>query len=146
MGEISWLPLWLRHDFMQNGLLAVVLIAPALAMLGTAVVNNRLAFFSDALGHSAYTGVALGVLLAGWGPQAGLFGFSLLFALLVIAVKNRSRLSPDTVIGIFSSTAIALGLVLMSRGGGFNRFSTYLIGDLLSVGKADLWGLAVLLA
>ena len=52
-----------RFAFMKNALLALLLIAPLLGLLGTMAVNNRMAYFSDALGHSALTGIAIGVLL-----------------------------------------------------------------------------------
>ena len=52
-----------QHIFMKNALLAVLLITPILGILGTMVINNKMAFFSDALGHSALTGIAIGVIL-----------------------------------------------------------------------------------
>ena len=53
---------WADYKFMKNALLAIIIIAPLMGILGTMAVNNKMAFFSDALGHSALTGVALGVL------------------------------------------------------------------------------------
>ena len=75
-------------------------------------------------------------------PLVSLSVFSVLFALLITYIKNRSSASTDTIIGVFSSTAIAAGLMIMSRGGGFNKFSSYLIGDILSVAPEDLAALA----
>ena len=54
---------WLQYDFMKNAFLAVLIMTPLFGMLGTLIVNNRMAFFSDALGHSALTGMGIGVIL-----------------------------------------------------------------------------------
>ncbi|MCM1567640.1 MAG: metal ABC transporter permease [Dehalobacter sp. 4CP] len=139
------LPLaWLEYDFMKNALLAVLLVTPILGILGTMIVNNRMAFFSDALGHSALTGVAAGVVLGIQSPFWALLVFSVLFAVAVISVKNANTASTDTIIGVFSSTAVALGIVLLSRNGGFSKYSVYLIGDLLSITPSELGILALI--
>lgn len=129
---------WVEHTFMKNAFLAVLLVTPLFGILSTMVVSNRMAFFSDSLGHGAFTGIALGAILGMGSPLASLIIFSLVFALLITYIKNNSRTSADTVIGVFSSTAVAVGLMLMSRGGGFNKFSSYLIGDILSITPEDL--------
>ncbi len=139
------LPLaWLEYDFMKNALLAVVLVTPILGILGTMIVNNRMAFFSDALGHSALTGIAAGVVLGIQSPFWALLIFSVLFAVAVISVKNANTASTDTIIGVFSSTAVALGIVILSRNGGFSKYSGYLIGDLLSITPSELGILALI--
>ena len=134
---------WMDHIFMKNAFLAVLLVTPLFGLLSTMVVSNRMAFFSDSLGHGAFTGIAIGVLLGAVSPLASLVIFSILFSFLITWIKSRSSASTDTIIGVFSSTAIALGLMLMSYGGGFNKFSSYLIGDLLSIVPEDLAALAV---
>lgn len=135
---------WASHLFMKNALLAVLLITPVFGLMGTMIVNNRMAFFSDAIGHSALTGIAIGVLLGIHNPLWAMVLFSVLFAFAITYVKSIIKISSDTVIGVFSSTAIAAGIVILSRGGGFNKYSTYLIGDLLSIYPREL-GLLVLL-
>lgn len=134
---------WLDHIFMKNAFLAILLVTPLFGLLSTMVVSNRMAFFSDSLGHGAFTGLAVGVLLGGIEPLLSLIVFSILFSLLITYIKSKSTASTDTIIGVFSSTAIALGLMLMSHGGGFNKFSAYLIGDLLSITPAELGALGV---
>lgn len=133
---------WLDHNFMKNALLAVLLVTPLFGLLSTMVVSSRMVFFSDSLGHGAFTGIALGAILGLVSPLVSLGAFSVLFALFIMYIKNRSRASTDTVIGVFSSTAIAAGLMIMSQGGGFHKFSSYLIGDILSVAPEDLAALA----
>ena len=131
---------------MRNALFAVILVTPLFGLLSTMVVSNRMAFFSDSLGHGAFTGIAIGALLGVGSEIFGLLGFSIIFALLITYIKNKSHAGADTVIGVFSSTAIALGLMLMSAGGQFNKFSRFLIGDLLSITRADLVSLAAVFA
>ena len=129
---------WLDYNFMKNAFLAVLMITPLFGILSTMVVSNRMAFFSDSLGHGAFTGLAIGSLVGIFSPLVSLVGFSILFALLITYIKNNSSASTDTIIGVFSSTGIAAGLMMMSYGGGFNKYSSYLIGDILSITPDDL--------
>ena len=131
------------YQFMINAFIAILLVTPLFGLLSTMVVSNRMAFFSDSLGHGAFTGIAIGVLLGSSSPLISLVLFSIAFALLITYIKNRSRVGADTVIGVFSSTAIAVGLMIMSSGGSFNKFSSYLIGDLLSITVDDLIALSI---
>lgn len=137
---------WAHHLFMKNALLGVLLVTPIFGLLGTMVVNNRMAFFSDALGHSALTGIAIGVLVGFGSPMWSMSLFSLVLSAAILAVKRANASSTDTIIGVFSSTAVALGIVLLSRNGGFARYSAFLIGDLLSISASDLLMLVIALA
>ena len=129
---------WADYKFMKNALLAVIIIAPLMGILGTMAVNNKMAFFSDALGHSALTGIALGVLLGIDNEIISLIAFGVFSALIITRVKNKGSSSSDTVISVFSSTAIALGLLVLSYGGGFSKYSAYLVGDILSVSQSEI--------
>lgn len=137
---------WMQYHFMQNALWGVILVCPLFGLMGTMVVNNRMAFFSDALGHSALTGIGLGVLLGMRDPLAAMIAFSVLLALGISLIKQSARSSPDTIIGVFSSTAVALGVVILSRGGGFARYANFLIGDLLSIQQREILLLLAVLA
>lgn len=130
---------WADYDFMKNALLAILLITPLFGLLGTMIVSNKMAFFSDALGHGAFTGIAIGSVIGLVSPIFAAVAFSIVFALIITVIKNKSRASTDTIIGVFSSIAIALGLVLMSLGGSFNKYSSYLIGDLLSITPSEIF-------
>ena len=132
---------WLSFDFMKNAFLAILLITPLFGLLSTMVVSNRMAFFSDSLGHGAFTGLAIGAIAGLLSPMSSLVAFSIVFALLITWIKNYSSASTDTIIGVFSSTGIAVGLMIMSYGGGFNKFSGYLIGDVLSITPAEIGAL-----
>ena len=129
---------WAHYTFMKNALLGVLLVTPMFGLLGTMVVNNKMAFFSDALGHSALTGIAIGVILGIKNPIWSMLAFSLILAVVIIKVKNVNTSSTDTIIGVFSSTAVALGVVILSFRGGFTKYSVYLIGDLLSITPVNL--------
>ena len=132
---------WLSFDFMKNAFLAILLITPLFGLLSTMVVSNRMAFFSDSLGHGAFTGLAIGAIAGLLSPMSSLVAFSIVFALLITWIKNYSSASTDTIIGVFSSTGIAVGLMIMSYGGGFNKFSGYLIGDVLSITPGEIGAL-----
>ena len=132
--------------FMKNALLAVLVISPLFGLLSTMVVTNRMSFFSDALGHSAFTGIAIGTLCGLGDPMWGAILFAAAFALLFTYVRRHTNLASDTVIGVFSSTAVALGIFIATLGGGsFTKFNALLIGDILSVEPAKIGLLAVLL-
>lgn len=136
---------FLDYNFMKNAFIAVLLITPLFGMLGTMAVNNKMAFFSDALGHSAMTGIALGVILGIDNELISMIAFGVILALAITKVKSANVASSDTVISVFSSTAMAFGLVILSIGGGFSKYSQYLIGDILSITPTELLYLAVTL-
>ena len=136
----------LRWDFMKNALLALLLMAPLFGLLSTMIVTGRMSFFSDALGHSAFTGIALGCIFGMTMPIYAAVIFSVLFALLFSFVRSRSNQAADTLIGVFSSSAVALGIFVATLGGGsFTKYNQYLIGDILSVTPAEIGLLAAVL-
>ena len=137
----------LRWDFMKNALLALLLMAPLFGLLSTMIVTGRMSFFSDALGHSAFTGIAIGSIFGLAAPIWAAVGFSIAFALLFSWVRNRSNQAADTLIGVFSSCAVALGIFIATLGGGsFTKYNKFLIGDILSVTPVEIGMLALVLA
>lgn len=136
----------LRWDFMKNALLAILLMAPLFGILSTMVVTGRMSFFSDALGHSAFTGIAIGSICGLSAPIWAAVLFSVIFALLFSFVRNRSNQAADTLIGVFSSTAVALGIFIATLdGGSFTKFNKYLIGDILSITPTEIGLLGLVL-
>lgn len=132
--------------FMKNALLAVLVISPLFGLLSTMVVESRMSFFSDALGHSAFTGIAIGALCGLADPMWSAVTLSLAFALLFTYVRRNSGIASDTVIGVFSSTAVALGIFIATLdGGSFTKFNSLLIGDILSVEPGKIALLACIL-
>ena len=137
---------WLTLSFMKNALLAVLVVTPLFGILSTMVVQSRMSFFSDALGHSAFTGMAIGALCGLADPLWCAVLFAIAFALLFSFVRRRTHMSSDTVIGVFSSTAVALGIFISTIGGrSFTKFNALLIGDILSVEPSKIGLLAVIL-
>lgn len=99
---------FMQYAFMKNALLAIILVTPVFAILGTTIVNNKMAFFSDALGHSALTGIAIGMLLGITNINISMILFAIVFALILNFVKNKTNYGADTIISVFSSIAIAI--------------------------------------
>lgn len=129
---------WLSHTFMKNAFIAIIIITPLFGLLSTMVVSNKMSFFADSLGHGAFTGIAVGILLGGIDPMWGATLFSICFAIAITIIKNKGTSSTDTIIGVFSSTSISLGLVLMSFSSSLSKFSSYLVGDLLSISQNQI--------
>ena len=137
---------FLSMNFMKNALLAVIVMAPLFGLLSTMIVTGKMSFFYDALGHSGFTGIAIGVLCGAALPIWWAVGLAVAFALLFSFVRSRSSQSADTIIGVFSSTAVALGIFIATMGGGsFTKFNKYLIGDILSVTPGEIGALALVL-
>lgn len=148
-----WYGLWdalpfemLHWDFMKNALLAVLLMAPLFGLCSTMIVTGRMSFFSDALGHSAFTGIAIGCICGVAAPTWVAVVFAVGFAALFSYVRSRSNQAADTIIGVFSSTAVALGIFIATLGGGsFTKYNRYLIGDVLSITPEQIGLLALVL-
>ena len=143
----DWLPIEMLHwDFMKNAFLAILLMAPLFGLMSTMIVTGRMRFFSDALGHSAFTGIAIGCICGAAAPTWVAVLFSVAFALLFSYVRSRSNQAADTLIGVFSSAAVALGIFIATMGGGsFTKYNKYLIGDILSVTPGEIGMLALTL-
>ncbi len=145
------------YPFLVRGFLCVMLLAPLLGGISHLVVARRMAFFSAALGQAAITGVCVGLLLGEPlnAPYGGMFGFCLLSTLAMVYAKRRSKLPPDTLIGVFLALTLGLGLCLLvavTRQFNVHQVEAILFGSLLTVTDADLVllviaaiGLAVLL-
>jgi len=139
-GICDFLPVeMLRWDFMKNAMLAILVMAPLFGLLSTMIVTGRMSFFSDALGHSAFTGIAIGSICGIAAPIWAAVIFSVVFALLFSYVRSRSNQTADTLIGVFSSAAVALGIFTATLdGGSFTKYNKYLIGDILSVTPGEI--------
>lgn len=142
------LPIEMLHwDFMKNALLAILLMAPLFGLMSTMIVTGKMSFFSDALGHSAFTGIAIGSICGMAFPIWGAVAFSIAFALLFSYVRTRSNQAADTLIGVFSSAAVALGIFIATlNGNSFTKYNKYLIGDILSITPTEIGALALVFA
>lgn len=133
----------MKYEFMRNALMAILFIGPLFGIMGTMIVSRKMAFFSDALGHSALTGIAIGVVFGLGDTTLSMILFAVVFALLLNRISRRALASNDTVISVFSSASMALGLAILSKGGNFSKYSALLVGDVLSITGQELFYLAI---
>jgi zinc transport system permease protein len=131
------------YAFVVNGFLCALIIGPLLGGIGTMVVAKRMAFFSQAVGHAALTGVAIGVIIGEsyTAPYVSMFSFCILFALLLNFSKNHTRMSSDTLIGVFLSISLAIGataLLWVSARVNTHILDTVMFGSILTVNDTDM--------
>jgi len=129
----------LAYGFMQRALLAGILVGILCGVLGFFVVLKRLSFIGVGISHSALGGVAIGVLL-GIDPLVAAALFSTAVAWAIGWLSRKGRLHEDTAIGILFSSAMALGVALMSLSNAYQiDLFGYLFGNILAVSPRDLW-------
>lgn len=134
------------YEFMRRAFVAILLISPLFGGVGTMIVQKRMAYFSDALGHSALTGIAVGVICGIGNTTISMVIFAVCFALLLNAISRKGLSSTDTLISVFASCATAIGLAILSRGGNFSNYSALLVGDILAITWIEIVELIVLFA
>ena len=138
-----------QYDFMRYALISGLLLGPTCALLGVFVNLRGMAFFSDALAHSAITGVALGIMIdaaTGWqlAPTIYVLIFSCLLALGMGWLSQRTPLSRDTITAFTFTGSVALGVVLISMLGKHRMLEGLLFGSIYANGPADIARQAVL--
>lgn len=131
------------YEFVVNGFLCALVVGPLLGGIGTMVVIKRMAFFSQAIGNAALTGVAIGVMIGEsyTAPYVSMFSFCILFALLLNFSKNRTKMSSDTLIGVFLSISLAIGattLLWVSAKVNTHILDTVMFGSILTVNDTDM--------
>jgi zinc transport system permease protein len=131
------------YAFVVNGFLCALVVGPLLGGIGTMVVAKRMAFFSQAVGNAALTGVAIGVILGEsyTAPYVSMFSFCLLFGLFLNFSKNRTKMSSDTLIGVFLSISLAIGataLLWVSAKVNTHILDTVMFGSILTVNDTDI--------
>lgn len=143
MASDGWLPIAMSYTFVVNALLCALVIGPLLGCVGTLVVARRMAFFSQAIGNAALTGVAIGVLIGEsyTAPYVSMFSFCIFFAVLLNYTKGRTRMSSDTLIGVFLSISLALGaslILFVSARVNTHILESVLFGSILTVNDTDM--------
>jgi ABC-type Mn2+/Zn2+ transport system permease subunit len=141
----------LRYDFMRYALISGLLLGPTCALLGVFVNLRGMAFFSDALAHSALTGVALGFMIdaaTGWklDPTIYVLIFSCLLALGMGWLSQRTPLARDTITAFTFTGSVALGVILISMLGKHRMLEGLLFGSIYANGPADITRQAILAA
>ncbi|AKR56883.1 zinc ABC transporter permease [Devosia sp. H5989] len=143
LANLNILPTAFYFEFVSNAVIAALIIGPLLGVLGTMVVVKRMAFFSQAVGNAALTGVSIGVLLGEsyTAPYVSMFGFCLLFGVILKYTQQRTSLSNDVLIGVFLSISLALGsslLLFVSARMNTHILEAILFGSILTVSHTDL--------
>jgi zinc transport system permease protein len=131
------------YAFVVNGFLCAIVVGPLLGGIGTMVVAKRMAFFSQAVGNAALTGVAIGVILGEsyTAPYVSMFSFCLLFGMFLNFARNRTKMSSDTLIGVFLSISLAIGataLLWVSAKVNTHILDTVMFGSILTVNDTDI--------
>jgi zinc transport system permease protein len=131
------------YAFVVNGFLCSLVVGPLLGGMGTMVVAKRMAFFSQAVGNAALTGVAIGVIIGEsyTAPYVSMFSFCLLFGLFLNFSRNRTKMSADTLIGVFLSISLAIGataLLWVSAKVNTHILDTVMFGSILTVNDTDM--------
>lgn len=137
------LPETFQYTFVINSLICGLLIGPLLGWMGTMVVVKRMAFFSQAIGNAALTGVAIGIMLGEPynAPYISMFGFCLLFGTGLKYTQHRTSMSLDTLIGVFLSVSLALGaslVLFVSARVNTHILESILFGSILTVNDTDI--------
>ncbi len=129
----------LQFDFMQNALIAGVLVSIACGIIGTFVVVNRIVFISGGIAHAAYGGIGLGYFFR-FNPIWGAIAFGLISALGMGWVEQQTKQRGDTLIGVMWAIGMAIGIILIDLTQGYKAgLESYLFGSILAVPRPDLW-------
>ena len=127
------------YEFMRHALLAGFLASISCGIIGSYVVIKRIVFISGGIAHTAYGGIGLGYFL-GINPMLGALGFTVLYAIGMGIVSDRSAQRSDTIIGVMWAAGMALGIVFVSLSPGYTTdLMSYLFGNILVVPVMDIW-------
>jgi zinc transport system permease protein len=130
--------------FMQRALAAGLVVGAFAPLIGTFLVQKRMSLIGDGIGHVAFAGVGAGLLLSVWPVWTALL-FAVVGALGVDFLRSRGKASGDVALALFFYSGIALGVVLISLGGGLNaNILTYLFGQPLTVTASEIRVIAIL--
>ncbi len=136
----------LSYDFIQNALIAGLLVSMAAGIIGSLIVVNRMVFLAGGIAHTAYGGIGVAVYL-GLPIFLGASVFAVLAALIIASITLKHRERMDTFIGLMWAVGMAVGVVLIDITPGYQAdFMSYLFGSILAVSQSDLWFMGGLLA
>jgi len=131
------------YAFFQKALLVGIVAGLLCGFLSVFVVSKKMAFIGQGISHAAFGGVALGLFL-GLNPMVFALIFALIMAFGISALSLKGLSNRDSLIGIFMATAMALGVIFLSRSTGHSTsVMSYLFGSILSVGNGDIIWLMV---
>lgn len=129
----------LKYTFMQNAVIAAVLSSIICGIMGTIIVEKRMVSMSGGIAHASFGGIGAGYLL-GIEPIIGGLVFAVGTSLSVGQIKRHSNANTDTIISMFWSAGMALGILFIALTPGYPPdMTSYLFGDILAVNKTYLW-------
>ncbi|PRR81031.1 metal ABC transporter permease [Clostridium vincentii] len=132
----------LKYTFLQHAIIGAILASIICGVIGTIIVEKKLVMMSGGIAHAAFGGVGMGYFLK-IEPIIGALIFSIASSFGIVEIKKRSKVNTDTIIGMFWSLGMALGIIFISLTPGYPPdISSYLFGDILTVSKLDLYIMA----
>lgn len=134
----------LSYEFMQNALMAGVLVSFIAGIMGSLIVVNRMVFLAGGIAHAAYGGIGI-ALFAGIPIFLGTSLFALLAAFFMAIVTLKQKENIDIFVGLIWAVGMAIGIILVDLTPGYNvDLMSYLFGSILAVSRDDLIFMAVL--
>lgn len=129
----------LSYDFFQNALISTILIGISCGLVGTYIVARRMVFISGGVTHASFGGLGLAYYL-GIAPMAGATVFSILAALGILFLSENKKLREDSLIGIFWSAGMAIGILFIYLTPGYApNLMSYLFGSILTVTSQQIF-------
>ena len=128
----------LKYDFFQNALISTLLIGISCGLVGTYIVAKRMVFISGGITHASFGGLGLSYYL-GLSPMLGATAFSILSALGILFLSDSKKLKEDSLIGIFWSAGMAIGILFIYLTPGYApNLMSYLFGNILTVTREQI--------
>lgn len=131
-----------RYQFFLRALVAALLTSISCGIVGTYIVSKRIVFLSGGISHASFGGIGIGYFL-GINPILGAAVFAVLSAFGIELITKKADLREDSVIGIWWSFGMALGIIFISLAPGYApNLMSYLFGSILTVTETDLYLMA----
>ncbi|MDR1460629.1 MAG: metal ABC transporter permease [Campylobacteraceae bacterium] len=133
----------LSFGFIQNALIAGILVSIACGVVGSLVVVNRMVFIAGGIAHGAYGGLGLALFLS-ISPLLGALGFSIALSIVIAFLTYVNKDRADAVIGAIWAFGMAVGIIFADMSKGYNTdLTSFLFGAILSVSNGDLWLMSI---
>lgn len=130
---------FLQYDYIQYALLIGIALGVSAALLSPYLIFTNQALIADGLGHISFTGITIGILVATQ-PLAFAIPFAVAATIVIKYLSQVKNINGDAAIGVVSSVALAIGLVIISKSTGFNRsIEGMMVGSILTITKTDLY-------
>lgn len=134
----------LQYDFIQNALIAGVLISIAAGIIGSLVVVNRITFLTGGIAHSSYGGIGLAIYL-GLPVLFGATVFAVITAIIIAMLTLNDKKRVDSVIGMMWASGMAIGIIFVDLTPGYNvDLMSYLFGSIIAISNEDITYLTIL--